>query len=119
MKDDGLTPQQRIKERYRAEGRCWCGRRPENGLTSCGVCQKKWRKKYRTNRNDPKFVALSRKPSRQSYQAIKKEVFEHYGGFMCACCGEHHKEFLSIDHIKPVGVAGRKKAQGGTRLYAW
>ena len=26
-------------------------------------------------------------------------VFEAYGGAICACCGEDHIEFLTVDHI--------------------
>lgn len=48
---------------------------------------------------------------------IKLEVFNHYsnGEMCCACCGEKHIEFLSIDHINGGGEEHRKKK--GSYLY--
>jgi len=44
----------------------------------------------------------------------------HYGGIlpMCACCGEKHVEFLTIDHIKNDGAKHRKQIKG-TSIYGW
>lgn len=39
---------------------------------------------------------------------IRKEVFSHYGGAFCCCCGESTFEFLSIDHIAGGGNQHRK-----------
>lgn len=36
----------------------------------------------------------------------RMESIEAYGG-ICACCGEARIEFLTLDHIKPCGRAGR------------
>jgi hypothetical protein len=51
-------------------------------------------------------------------------VFEHYGGFVCACCKETEPSFLSIDHIGGGGGTERmrifrKKYQGGHHFYRW
>ena len=53
----------------------------------------------------------------------KLTALEHYGGIppKCACCGESHIEFLTIDHING---GGRKHIRqvvgsGGGRIYRW
>lgn len=50
---------------------------------------------------------------------IKDEVYESYGGYVCACCGEKTKEFLSIDHIDGGGNAHRRKIGKGPNLIHW
>lgn len=47
----------------------------------------------------------------------KKQVFEAYGGFKCACCGETEEVFLSIDHIN--GGGGKHRREIGNGLYGW
>jgi|APLak6261660231_1056022.scaffolds.fasta_scaffold00088_20 hypothetical protein len=53
---------------------------------------------------------------------IKDEVYNAYGGYKCACCGETQKLFLSIDHVLNDGNEHRKinaNAAGGDRIYRW
>ena len=53
-----------------------------------------------------------RKMSSKAYNARKRmEALTHYGGNppRCACCGESHVEFLSIDHINGGGRRHKKK----------
>lgn len=51
---------------------------------------------------------------------VKDEVFEHYGGYVCACCGDKHKAFLTIDHINGGGTKQRKLTGGGGKFhYYW
>jgi len=38
----------------------------------------------------------------------KQECFEHYGGMICACCGETEPMFLSLDHVNNDGYLRRK-----------
>lgn len=53
-------------------------------------------------------------------QKIKDEVFEHYGGYKCACCGETTKKFLSLDHINGGGNKSRRQTGGGgVNTYLW
>lgn len=58
--------------------------------------------------------------TRASQQKVRRDVFAHYGG-CCACCGEDHYEFLTIDHIDGGGRAHRAalKRNGGVRFYLW
>ena len=48
--------------------------------------------------------------SQRTRQRLRLEILIHYGGPVpkCACCGESHIEFLSIDHI---GGGGKKHFQ--------
>lgn len=81
--------------------------------------QRKWR-----NENRKRFREIQRKadkkrrPSRkekmklwrkQYYQKLRRAVLIKYGGNppKCACCGESHIEFLTIDHIKGGGSKHR------------
>jgi hypothetical protein len=61
---------------------------------------------------------------RKRYQQIKDEVFAHYGGYICACCGETEKIFMSLDHINNDGAEFRTRTFGsrfcaGYRTYEW
>lgn len=55
--------------------------------------------------------------------SYKLEVFDHYGGCRCSCCGEPHHEFLQMDHTENNGAAHRKEltgdAQDGRNLVIW
>jgi hypothetical protein len=66
-------------------------------------------------RTHPKYAIKQR-------EEIKKQkviVLVHYGGNppKCACCGENHIEFLSVDHIKGDGAEQRRQI-GGTQKFS-
>ncbi len=56
---------------------------------------------------------------------IKDKVFLHYGGWVCACCGETERLFLTLDHINNDGaefrrkIAGKQARGGGQITYMW
>jgi len=53
---------------------------------------------------------------------VRFEVLNHYSGgnLVCACCGENHIEFLSLDHISGGGNKHRKELRkNGTAFYYW
>jgi|SRR5208337_5315037 len=56
----------------------------------------------------------SAKNLRKLRRNLKIEVFSHYcdGTPKCACCGEEHIEFLSLDHINNNGAEERRKMSG-------
>lgn len=59
-----------------------------------------------------------RQAQKAYYQKLRLKAIEHYGG-QCACCGEAHIEFLSIDHVNGRGSgAEHRKALGG-RAGSW
>lgn len=80
--------------------------------------QKKWRAKH------PERVKEKTKEMRDNR---KFEVFAIYsdGQPKCACCGENHIEFLTIDHINNDGakhrreIFGKHNRLGGYAFYAW
>ncbi len=60
---------------------------------------------------------------KQTYRIrLKLEVFAHYGGVKCVCCGECELVFLTLDHIVGgLGSTQRKvlNINGGWNFYAW
>ena len=64
-------------------------------------------------RNRVKILAQKQAADR----ALKAEIIAAYGG-KCECCGEAHREFLTIDHVNGDGAAHRRAIGGkGRRLY--
>lgn len=115
--------------RYKAEGRCGCGRTPEEGRKICVTCTENARYYGQT----PSGV-VSRKIRVSSYYQKNKEylnqkkmverennkiaVMLHYGG-ECSCCGEDGLPFLSIDHINGDGADRRRNTKQGVNFYKW
>ena len=63
---------------------------------------------------------------REQRMKIKLKVLRHYGGEhpKCACCGESHMEFLTLDHMHGDGAKHRREIglnvrRGGLRYYRW
>ena len=46
-------------------------------------------------------------------------MFNAYGGYVCACCGEKNPGFLTLDHTKGGGRQHRKQLGGGDKVWAW
>jgi hypothetical protein len=51
---------------------------------------------------------------------LKMQVLTHYGGSppKCACCGENHIEFLTIDHIDGDGAEQRRQLSGSSQKFS-
>jgi hypothetical protein len=45
----------------------------------------------------------------ERYKRLKDTVFNAYGGYKCACCGETEPLFLTIDHIDSDGSKHRRE----------
>ena len=43
---------------------------------------------------------------------VKDAVFAAYGGYICACCGETEKAFLTLDHVNNDGSKHRREVIG-------
>lgn len=60
---------------------------------------------------------------RNQYRLLKLEVFNAYGGPVCACCGETEFQFLCIDHVnnnRPQQCLELGwKNPSSSRLYSW
>jgi hypothetical protein len=68
---------------------------------------------------NPEKVRAQRKRYRREE---KLAALRHYGGDppSCACCGEAHDEFLTIDHINGGGAVHRREVGShGSRIYRW
>jgi hypothetical protein len=60
---------------------------------------------YLANREER--LAYQKKKRKVYHERLKREVFAAYGN-CCACCGEDHPRFLSIDHVNGGGGAHRR-----------
>jgi hypothetical protein len=94
-----------------------CTRQAEPGFSRCKQCRERVSTYENTVR--PKLRAKRK----EYYLSVKRQVMDAYGGCKCACCGEGHLEFLSIDHMENEGAAHRKKLTGdprnGKNFYYW
>jgi len=87
---------------------------------------KRWREKHREEIRIKHKIWNDAHPDRykdiheKNRRKIRLEVLVHYSQNppKCACCGEIHIEFLSIDHINNDGAEHRKKIGKG-ELYSW
>lgn len=132
----------KTQENYKANNLCiYCGEcPPNNNRLSCEKCgnQQKQNAKNRRNKyvidkiclgcNSKDLITKSRCQSCRDkhnqvtlnrYAVIKDEVFINYGGYICACCGELERAFLSIDHINNDGAQHRKNMSSGSNTYRW
>lgn len=94
-----------------------CPNQADSGFKSCASCRKK------TKDYEDSVRPLLRERHNKYYLQVKGEVFSHYGGPRCACCGETHIEFLSVDHVGNTGAAHRLDLNGdarnGVNIYYW
>jgi hypothetical protein len=83
------------------------------------------RKELISGMNAEQLAAFRLKEAEKSARlnaVLKLQVFEAYGGFKCACCGETEPLFLSIDHIDNNGSEMRRNGihgRSGTQFYQW
>lgn len=71
-------------------------------------------------KNRDRILAQALAYQKQRRKMLKVRVIDHYsnGTMKCACCGEKHLEFLTIDHIAGGGNKHRKSIKQ-TNFYAW
>jgi len=52
---------------------------------------------------------------------VRDACYAAYGGYVCACCGETERSFLSIDHINEDGAEHKKRANLKTteQIHRW
>jgi hypothetical protein len=65
--------------------------------------------------------AKDRAKTKRLNAALKDEVFTAYGGWICRCCGETERAFLTIDHLQNNGSKLRKEGVHGhsADFYRW
>ncbi len=113
------------KKRSRAEqSKDWRAAHPDH----CRRYYKKYREEHRSERNKYKKLYCTQNPDKvrrwrlTKYRKLRDEVYAHYGGYICACCGETTREFLTIDHIDGNGNEHRRSigiGKAGSKFYYW
>lgn len=107
-------------------------------FTNLEKSRRKQRERYKKKMKDPEFRKKQkehqkrwRKDNKEKCREYNKEyrkkirlvVFTHYGGDppKCACCGESHMEFLTIDHKDGKGIKYGKgrKFRTNTEFFVW
>lgn len=76
---------------------------------TCKPCTNKQQMEYHAANSD-QHKAHKRNHNRK----LKQQAVEAYGG-KCACCGEVHLEFLTLDHVNKDGASHRKSESGNSR----
>ena len=93
-------------------------------LAECKTCS---RKRNAKRYHSEKYIEIREKDNaamRQKRVAVREKVFAAYGGYICVCCGETEKTFLTIDHINNDGANHRrsitgKRTSAGYHTYIW
>ena len=70
------------------------------------------------------ILELAKQYATGKRKRIREATFAAYGGYVCACCGETERKFLTLDHIHNNGAADRRKIAGkrsaaGYTTYQW
>lgn len=98
------------KQCHNKQCRAWQRKNPEKGRAA----EKRWSATHPGARS---------KVNRNNRKALRLLVYSHYckGKPKCACCGEDHYEFLSIDHTDGGGRRHREelKSSHPRTLIAW
>jgi hypothetical protein len=81
-------------------------------LGACNKCGK-----YPATENR-KTCLYCREVEKERDNKIKDLTFNVYGGYVCSCCGETIKEFLTIDHINNDGGIHRRQIKN-RNIYKW
>jgi hypothetical protein len=100
--------EQEHREQYALYAKHWRERHPE-----------KYREVSLKYRSSEKGKLKYKEIGRRFRSKWRSKAFEAYGGKnpSCACCGESHPEFLTIDHINGKGNEHRKTFSG--RIESW
>lgn len=121
--------QKAANDKRRQNGLCiGCGNQTRTGRSYCQTClsahkqQRDYRKANGLCRSCGVPVSVKSRcekcaeTNRASRTRLKMQVFNAYGGPVCACCGEKRVEFLSVDHIHNDGAVHRRII-GPSKLY--
>lgn len=84
------------------------------------VTRRWYSERGKKRRLDPAWTKQDSQQQKAYRARLKGAAFEAYGGPVCACCGESHIGFLTIDHIDNDGAEHRRQTGGKARkLYRW
>lgn len=111
----------RNKEKVTQRMRDWRAKNREKARKM----SREWRNRKIAKASPEELVAIRQTESgktKRNQDKCRNEVFEAYGGYRCACCGETEKMFLSIDHVHNDGAEMRRQklySGNGTGFYLW
>ncbi len=91
----------------------------------CRSCCKKGNRQ-RQDLNREEIRKKGREYGAKMRTLVKDETFLAYGGYLCVCCGETEKSFLTLDHVNNDGADFRRRISngkphtgGGHQTYYW
>ena len=88
--------------------------RPDPGKGTCSECLRKQRALYTRTRE------TWNARNKRYIDGLRDKAFTAYGGYECSCCGELHREFLTIDHVGGGGAAHRREiGRAPYALFLW
>ena len=93
-------------EKMREWGRKWSREHPNY-----------YKERWARRKQVPGYVEKINAGMRRFVKKRRLQVMDYYGR-KCACCGDNHIEFLTIDHINNDGAKHRKEIKG-QNLPAW
>lgn len=105
------------KEKHRQSVKNFRAKNPEKVRQGYDDRNTRRRELYRTDesyRETAKALSRAAMPvvQRERARRLKDRVFSHYG-YICACCGETEKGFLTIDHVNNDGAKHRDELTNG------
>lgn len=106
------------RDRYNAKQREWRTRNKEM-LSKRNVERRKLGIERMTKEELVAFRRAECAKAKRLADVVKEEVFKAYGGWVCNCCGEREKAFLTIDHVNNDGCEKRKEHGHSNRFYRW
>lgn len=90
------------------------------------VCERQNRKRREkleamTPVDRERYMAEINEGNKRRRDAVRHEVYQAYGGYRCACCGETERAFLSINHVNNDGAAHKREfnLRTGEQMYRW
>lgn len=83
--------------------------------------QRKERLERMSEEEKAAHVAKINADNRRRRDEVRDMVYQAYGGYVCACCGETERSFLSIDHVHNDGAEHKRKfnLRTGEQMYRW
>ncbi len=111
---------QENRVRVNETARLWRKQHPEKP----NAAQDRWRAKnpglaaQRAREWRAANLERARAKQREVNRNLKDAVYEAYGGYRCACCGETISQFLSLDHIDNDGAEHRRRIDR-RKIYKW
>lgn len=88
-----------------------------------GQSIREYGQRWQQRRRDEGYYRTPEKRAKRQayYLRIKVEVFNHYGGVFCQCCGVDDLLFLTLDHIAGDGASHRAMLgkMSSQNMYLW